>query len=73
MAKADNVRLYLMVNPSGSVIGFYALNAHAVDALRRIASIADAIGVAVVMLDVLDYGDPDRVARRKTLYKSYGF
>ena len=44
-----------------------------VDALRRIAIAADAIGVAVVMLDVLDCGDPDRVARRKALYESYGF
>jgi hypothetical protein len=44
-----------------------------VDALRRIAVAADAIGVAVVMLDVLDCGDPDRVARRKALYESYGF
>jgi hypothetical protein len=25
------------------------------------------------MLDVLDCGDPDRVARRKKLYESYGF
>lgn len=117
LAKADNVRLYVMVDPAGTVIGFYALNAHAVhftdlpakfvrtrpshgnipaayismigrdqkfrgggyggdllvDALRRIAVAADAIGVAVVMLDVLDCGDPDRVARRKTLYESYGF
>lgn len=44
-----------------------------VDALRRIAVAADAIGVAVVMLDVLDCGDPDRVTRRKALYESYGF
>ncbi len=117
LAKADNVRLYVMVDPAGTVIGFYALNAHAVhfmelpakfartrpshgnipsayismigrdqkfrgggyggdllvDALRRIAVAADAIGVAVVMLDVLDCGDPDRVARRKALYESYGF
>jgi hypothetical protein len=117
LAKADNVRLYVMVDSAGTVIGFYALNAHAVhftelpakfartrpshgnipaayismigrdqrfrgggyggdllvDALRRIAVAADAIGVAVVMLDVLDCGDPDRVARRKTLYESYGF
>jgi hypothetical protein len=29
--------------------------------------------VAVVMLDVLDCGEPDRVARRKALYESYGF
>lgn len=117
LAKADNVRLYVMVDPAGTVIGFYALNAHAVhftdlpakfartrpshgsipaayismigrdqkirgggyggdllvDALRRIAVAADAIGVAVVMLDVLDCGAPDRVARRKALYESYGF
>lgn len=117
LAKADNVRLYVMVDPAGTVIGFYALNAHAVqftdlpakfartrpshgnipaayismigrdrkfsgggfggdllvDALRRIAFAADAIGVAVVMLDVLECGDSDRVARRKTLYESYGF
>lgn len=117
LAKADNVRLYVMVDPAGDVIGFYALNAHAVhftdlpkkfsrtrpshgnipaayismigrdqkfhgggfggdllvDALRRIAVAADAIGVAVVMLDVLDCGDSDRVARRKALYESYGF
>ena len=117
LAKADNVRLYVMVDPDGTVIGFYALNAHSVhftdlpakfarslpshgnipaayismigrdqkfrgggyggdllvDALRRIAVAADAIGVAVVMLDVLDCGDLDRVARRKALYESYGF
>ena len=95
LAKADNVRLYVMVDRDGTVIGFYALNAHAVqftdlpakfdrtrpsqsnipaayismigrdlkfrgggfgcdlvvDALRRIAVAADAIGVAVVILD----------------------
>ena len=117
LAKADNVRLYVMVAPDATVIGFYALNAHSVhftdlpakfarsrpshgnipaayismigrdqkfrgggyggdllvDALRRIAVAADAIGVAVVMLDVLDCGDQDRVARRKALYESYGF
>jgi ribosomal protein S18 acetylase RimI-like enzyme len=44
-----------------------------VDALRRIAHAAEAMGVAVVMLDVLDCGDPDRVARRKALYESFGF
>lgn len=117
LAKADNVRLYVMAAQDGSVIGFYALNAHSVlygdlparfartrpmhgsipaayismigrdqryggggyggdllvDALRRIAGAADAIGIAVVMLDVLDCGDPTRVARRKALYESYGF
>ena len=117
LAKADNVRLYVMATSESVVIGFYALNAHSVhygdlptkyarsrpaygsipaayismigrnqrfrgggyggdllvDALRRIAAAADAIGIAVVMLDVLDCGEPDRVARRKMLYESYGF
>lgn len=117
LAKADNVRLYVMAADDGSVIGFYALNAHSVhygdlpakftrtrsshgnipaayismigrdqrfrgsgyggdllvDALRRIAGAADAIGIAIVMLDVLDCGDADRVAKRKALYETYGF
>lgn len=117
LAKADNVRLFVVVSADGAVIGFYALNAHAahysdlpakfsrsrpahgnipaayismigrdqkfrgggyggdllVDALRRTAAAAEAIGVAVVMLDVLDCGDPDLVARRRTHYESYGF
>ncbi len=117
LAKADNVRLFVMATDDGSIIGFYALNAHAVqygdlpakfartrpshgsipaayismigrdqrfrgggyggdllvDALRRIAVAADAIGIAVVMLDVLDCGDPVWVSRRKALYESYGF
>ncbi|MGP3726546.1 GNAT family N-acetyltransferase [Cereibacter sphaeroides] len=117
LAKAHNVRLYVMVDRDRTVLGFYALNAHAVqytdlpakfartrpshgnipavyismigrdrkfsgggfggdllvDALRRVAVAADAIGVAIVMLDVLDCGDPERVARRKALYEGYGF
>jgi hypothetical protein len=117
LAKAGNVRLFVMTAADGGVIGFYAINAHAVDyadlparyartrpahgsipaafismigrdrrhagdgyggdllvdALRRIARAADSIGLAVVMLDVLDCGDPRRVARRKALYESYGF
>lgn len=117
LAKADNVRLFVMVSADNAVVGFYALNAHAVhyadlpakfarsrpvhgnipaayismigrdqkfrgggyggdllvDALRRIAAAAEAIGVAIIMLDVLDCGDPSLVARRKALYESYGF
>ena len=30
LAKAGNVRLYVMVAPDGSVIGFHAINAHSV-------------------------------------------
>lgn len=117
LAQAGNIRLYVMTAADGAVIGFYALNAHAVDyrdlpnayarsrprhgsipaaylsmigrdrryagqgfggdllvdALRRIDRAADALGIAVVMLDVLDCGDPERVGRRKALYESYGF
>lgn len=31
LARADNLRLYAMTDPSGSLLGFYALNAHAID------------------------------------------
>ena len=117
LAKADNLRVFVMVAAEGPVIGFYALNAHAVsfaelppkfartrpshgnipaayismigvdqrfagrgyggdllvDALKRIARAADALGIAVVVLDVLDDGDADLVSRRKALYEGFGF
>ena len=44
-----------------------------VDCLARLAGAAEALGIAVVMLDVLDCGDPEKVARRLALYTSYGF
>jgi ribosomal protein S18 acetylase RimI-like enzyme len=43
------------------------------DALRRIAAAAESIGIAVVMLDVLDDGNADRVRRRIAIYERYGF
>jgi ribosomal protein S18 acetylase RimI-like enzyme len=43
------------------------------DALLRIAGAAERIGIAVVILDVLDDGDAGRIERRKHLYESYGF
>lgn len=117
LSKADNVRLFVMTAPDGDVIGFYAINSHAVhydalpkryartrpshghipaayismigrdekykggghgadllvDALLRIASVAEQVGIAVIMLDVLDCDDQARTARRKSLYESYGF
>lgn len=117
LAIAGNVRLFVMVSAEQALIGFYAINAHAVhcrelpkafvrtrpghgsipaafiamigrdqrysgsgfggdllvDALRRIAQAADSLGIAVVLLDVLDCGDPGRTARRQALYESYGF
>lgn len=117
LSKAGNSRVYVMTAPDGSVIGFYALNAHAVDyvdlpekyarsrpahgsipaaflsmigvdqryasqgfggdllvdALMRIARTSEDIGIAVVILDVLDDGNPDQLKRRKALYAKYGF
>ena len=115
--KAGNIRLYVMRTAEGAIIGFYAINAHAVDyaelpkkyartrpghgsipaayismigrderfrgggfggdllidALVRIARAADHLGIAMVMLDVLDCGDAERTEKRRALYESYGF
>lgn len=117
LARADNLRVFVMVGADGDVIGFYALNAHAidyralpskyartrpahgsipaaflsmigvdrrhaghgyggdllVDALLRIVRASEELGLAVVILDVLDDGEPDLVARRLKLYQRYGF
>ncbi len=117
LAKAGNLRVFVMTSPDGEVIGFHALNAHAVDyaqlparfarsrpghgqipaayismigvdtrfagrgyggdllvdSLKRIAKSAETVGIAVVMLDVLDCGNPDLVAKRLKLYTGYGF
>ncbi|PSM16130.1 GNAT family N-acetyltransferase [Nitratireductor sp. StC3] len=117
LAKAGNLRVHIMVGAAGEVIGFYAINAHAVDyqelpkpyarsrprhgsipaaymsmigvdqrytgrgyggdllvdALQRIAFAAESLGIAVVVLDVLDDGNPGLTARRKKLYEGYGF
>lgn len=117
LAAADNLRVFVMTAGSGEVVGFYALNAHAVDyrdlppkyartrpghgsipaaylsmigvdrrhaghgyggdllvdALARIATAAENIGIAVVMLDVLDDGNAELVAKRKAHYEGYGF
>jgi ribosomal protein S18 acetylase RimI-like enzyme len=117
LSRADNLRTFVLVGREGDLIGFYALNAHAIDyadlparyardrpahgsipaayiamigvdrrfqrrghggdlladALLRLARASDALGIAVVLLDVLDCGDPASVARRVALYTSYGF
>ncbi|PTE10589.1 GNAT family N-acetyltransferase [Mesorhizobium helmanticense] len=117
LSKADNIRVFVMLGPDADLIGFYAINSHAVDyaelpakyartrpghgnipaaylsmmgvdirfsgngyggdllldALIRIAGAAEQIGIAVVMLDVLDCGDPVKVRRRKKLYTDHGF
>ncbi len=43
------------------------------DALKRIYRASRDLGIAVVLLDVLDCGDPVQVERRKQLYLRYGF
>ena len=117
LARADMLRTFVMTSPAGELIGFYAVNAHAVDhkelparlarnrpghgsipaayismigvnrrfqgrghggdllivCLTRLARAAEALGVAIVMLDVLDCGDPAQVERRRKLYIGYGF
>lgn len=117
LTRADNLRTFVMLDPAGELVGFYALNAHAIDyadlparygrsrpahgsipaafiamigvdrrfqgrghggdlladALVRFARASDALGIALVLLDVLDDGDPAGVARRLALYTDYGF
>lgn len=114
LAKADNIRVYVMLSPDDALIGFYAINAHAtdlpprlartrpghglipaaylsmmgvdtrfagrgygkdllMDALLRIHRLSREIGTAVVMLDILDCGDPEKLERRRALYVRLGF
>ena len=44
-----------------------------VDALRKIARAAQTLGLAVVLLDVLDCGNPEKVSARKAIYSGFGF
>jgi len=117
LTRADNTRVYVLADLAGAIIGFYAINAHAIDyqdlpkrfartrpahgsiptaflsmigvdyrhggkgyggdlladALVRVAGAADQLGIAVVILDVLDDGDAEAVKRRLALYARYGF
>jgi len=117
LVSADNLRVFVMTTATGDLIGFYALNAHAVDyqdlpiqfarsrpghgsipaayismigvdlrhqgagyggdllmdGLLRIARAADNIGIAMVLLDILDDGVAEKVTKRKALYEGYGF
>jgi GNAT superfamily N-acetyltransferase len=43
------------------------------DCLKRIARIGGELGVSVVMLDLLDDGNPELIEKRKLLYAGYGF
>lgn len=117
LSKANNVRTFVMVNPEGNLVGFYAINAHAVDymelpkkfarsrpshgnipaayismigvdaqhqgsgyggdllidCLIRLLQASNVLGIAVVILDVLDCGDNQKVSKRLALYEGYGF
>jgi ribosomal protein S18 acetylase RimI-like enzyme len=43
------------------------------DALKRYVQASEILAMPIIMLDVLDCGDPERTARRKALYESFGF
>jgi GNAT superfamily N-acetyltransferase len=117
LARADNLRLFVLICDDGALAGYYGLNAFSIDyrglphkyartrprhgqipvafiamigvdkryqncgyggllladAVNRAVRISRDIGIAAVMLDVLDCGDPVQVERRKTLYMRYGF
>lgn len=118
LMKAGNTSVFVMISSKGDVMGFYAMNAHAihyqdlpakfkraaprhgsipavyismigrdnrfcglkigedllVDALCR-ASRASEIGysAAVILLDVLNCGNPEKVASRKAIYEGFQF
>ncbi|CAL4870025.1 hypothetical protein MMA231_04323 (plasmid) [Asticcacaulis sp. MM231] len=44
-----------------------------VDCMRRIAHISEQLGIAVVILDVLDDGDAEAVVRHRAIYEGFGF
>lgn len=117
LTRADNTRVHVLADPAGAILGFYAINAHAIDyqglpkryartrpahgsipaaflsmigvdhrhsgqgyggdlladALVRVACAADQLGIAVVILDVLDDGNVEAIDRRLALYARYGF
>jgi GNAT superfamily N-acetyltransferase len=117
LASAGNLRVFVMTAPDGDVIGFYALNASAVDytdlptkyartrpdhgsipvaylsmiavdqryagrghggelladGLERVTVAAESIGIAIVLLDILDDGNTELIARRRALYRTFGF
>ncbi|GGN57381.1 MULTISPECIES: GNAT family N-acetyltransferase [Novosphingobium] len=117
LARADNVRVTVLVSPKRELIGFHAINVHAIDyrelpsrfarsrpahgnipaafismigvdqryqrqgyggdllfdCMVRIVRAADVVGIAIIVLDVLDCGDSEQVQRRKSLYQGYGF
>ena len=43
------------------------------DALARIRTASRDLGIAVAMLDILDDGQEELIARRKALYEDFGF
>lgn len=43
------------------------------DALKRAARVSEEIGLAVVILDVLDDGDAEAVEKRYRFYEAFGF
>ena len=117
LQKAGNVRVFVLLDASERLLGFYALNAHSVDygelpkkyartrpshgsipaayismigvdqryqgnglggillveALKKLVRVSEAVGIAVLRLDVLDCGNEEATNRRLALYTGYGF
>jgi GNAT superfamily N-acetyltransferase len=44
-----------------------------VEALRNLAHASESLGIAVVLMDVLECGNEEATTRRLTLYSGYGF
>ncbi|EAV43544.1 putative histone acetyltransferase-related protein [Stappia aggregata IAM 12614] len=44
-----------------------------VDALKKLARASETLGIAVVLMDVLDCGNEEATKRRLALYTGYGF
>ncbi len=44
-----------------------------VDALKKLARASETLGIAVVLMDVLDCGNEEATKRRLALYMGYGF
>lgn len=117
LQRANNLRVFVLLADNGDILGFYALNAFAMDyrdlpdsfararanhgtipaafvammgidarhqgkrlgkhilsdACARAVRAAEHLGLAAIVLDVLDCGDEERVRRRHRFYTSFGF
>lgn len=62
-----------MVGVDGALQGHGLGRILLIDAIKRIARVAEEMGVAAIILDVLDDDGPEAAAKRKSFYESFGF